>query len=495
MMHLWVIDQLVQQGISSFCIAPGSRSAPLALAAADHPQAKTYVHFDERALGFFALGLSQGSRKPVAVIATSGTAVGNFLPSIMEAFHSHTPLILLSADRPFELRDCGANQATDQTKIFSSFVHFQTEIDGSAPENAVRAKVAHGLMFSGPVHFNCPFREPLSTKEKVSFGKPFLLSRPQLVAPPQKIPFKRGLILVGRVDDVRPVLKLAERLAWPVFADVLSQARLFPTKEQIRHLDIEPEFVLHVGERLTEKKTLTLACPWMHVSPYPGLQDPAQRVQMRVQSDVEPFCESFEAGTDTEWLPLWQERDRARQLREAVHFQTGFTEAHAMRAIEPEGAAVFLGTSMPIRLGDRFLFPKECRGFFSNRGLSGIDGTIATAAGLSEGLQCKVIAFIGDQACLHDLNSFSLLEKYPVQLIVSNNFGGGIFSHLPYSSSPHFESIFAAAHSWHFDGVAQMFGLSYQRWDGKSPLEATVSELVTCRKENAILWSSSSTAS
>lgn len=481
MKHLWIIDQLINQGVSAFCIAPGSRNAPLSIAAADHPKAKTYVHFDERGLGFFALGLAQGSKKPVAVIVTSGTAVGNLLPSIMEAYHSHTPLIILTADRPFELLDCGANQATDQIKIFSSFVHFQAQFDFGCPEAAIRSKVAHGCTFQGPVHFNCPFREPMAQGKKVALGTSIALHRPSLSADPQTVDVQKGLILIGKVDNPLPILDLAKRLAWPVFADILSGARLTPTAEQIRHLDIEPEFVLHFGTRLTDKQTLSLNCPWMHVSPHLELQDPAQRVVTRVQSDIKPFCSTFQAGTDPLWLPVWQQIDQEKKRRELKELAP-LTEAHTLYHLDPNGAAVFLGASMPIRLADCFLFPKNCRGFFSNRGLSGIDGNIATAAGLAEGLQCPVIAFIGDQACLHDLNSFALLQTYPVQLIVSNNFGGGIFSHLPYHTSPHFERLFAAAHSWQFEGIAQMFNLSYEKWDGQKPLSATVSEFITSRK-------------
>lgn len=469
MMHLWIIDQLINQGVTAFCIAPGSRSAPLALAAADHPQARTYVHFDERGLGFFALGLAQGAKKPVALIVTSGTAVGNLLPAVMEAHHSHTPLILLTADRPSELLDCGANQATDQVKIFSSFVRFQTTLDLTTPEKAVRTKIAHSCTFSGPVHLNCPFREPFSTTPKTAFGAPLSTHKPQLVAPPQTTTAKRGLILIGKVPEVAPILRLAERLAWPVFADILSQARLTPTPEQIRHLDLKPDLVLHFGERLTEKKVLQLDCPWMHVSPHPELQDPAGRVTTRFQSDIEPFCETFQASTEPGWLAQWLHR----KSEPAV-----CPEAQAIQRLDPQGAAVFLGASMPIRLADRFLFPQNCYGFFSNRGLSGIDGNIATAAGLAEGLKRPVIAFLGDQTCLHDLNSFALLKHYPVQLIISNNFGGRIFSHLTYKDSPHYERLFANEHTLHFEGAAQMFGLSYTRWDGRTPLTAAVSELI-----------------
>ena len=124
-----MIDQFIRQGIDRFCIAPGSRNTPLVIAAAEHPQAKTIVHYDERGLGFYALGYAKGAKKPAAIITTSGTAAGNLLPSVMEAHHSSIPMLLLTTDRPAELRDCGANQTTDQAKMFSHFVRWQADLN------------------------------------------------------------------------------------------------------------------------------------------------------------------------------------------------------------------------------------------------------------------------------------------------------------------------------------------------------------------------------
>ena len=162
-----LIDQLIQQGVVDFCIAPGSRSTPLALAAARHPKARLKIHFDERGLGFYALGVSLAEQIPAAIIVTSGTAVGNLLPAVMEAFHSHVPLILLTADRPPELRDVGALQATDQIKIFQNFTLWQTDLPTpceSLNDDFIRSQAAYAVfqaMRMGPVHLNCQFREPL----------------------------------------------------------------------------------------------------------------------------------------------------------------------------------------------------------------------------------------------------------------------------------------------------------------------------------------------
>lgn len=508
----WIIDQLVLQGVSHFCIAPGSRSTPLVLAAADHPDAQTHVHFDERGLAFFALGLSQGLRVPAALISTSGTAAGNLLPAVMEAHQTQTPLILLTADRPHELRDCGANQTTDQIKLFQPFVRWQCDLPSALSESYFRSAVAQALFHAtqnppGPVHLNCPLREPFSL-QKTSFSRgksiPLHLSSCTPATLPSYRSSARGVLLVGRLphpDDIHPILSLAKRLQWPVCADILSNARCTPTPEQIRHYDwifkrgcpLKPDLILHFGERLTSKKSLDWIrqdCPYVHVGPYPHLLDPARRLTARIQSDAAPFCFSFEASTDPDWLPSWKTLDEELNTLVSSHFASApQTEASAHRALSkllPPHTSVFLGNGMPIRDADHFLFPERARGFFSNRGLSGIDGNIATAAGLAQ--STPLLALIGDQACLHDLNSLPLLNStpHPLILIASNNFGSGIFHHLPIATSPHFERYFAAPHNWTFEKAAEMFGIPYHATDSLAsiPSQTCLIELFTDRAQN-----------
>ncbi|HLI93963.1 MAG TPA: 2-succinyl-5-enolpyruvyl-6-hydroxy-3-cyclohexene-1-carboxylic-acid synthase [Puia sp.] len=518
----WIIDQLVQQGVRHFCVAPGSRNTPLVLAAAEHPKIKVHVHYDERGLGFFALGIGKAGRGPAALIATSGTAVGNLLPSVMEAHHTCTPLILLTADRPAELRDCSANQASDQIKIFQPFVRWQVDVPPSLNESYFRSIAAQGYFYArqnppGPVQINCQYREPFSIPSSTPFplqqGKKIVMEFPKLVGKPVGSKHSKGIILVGRLpdpNDIHSILDLAKRIQWPVFADILSNARLFPTYEQIQSFDwilkkgcdLKPEQILHFGDRLTSKKLLEwlkeVKADMTHVSPYPFLQDPARILTGRVQADIPGFCTHFQAPSDPHWLAGWQNLDSEISSLAESRFadSSPFTEAHAMRALAraiPSDFSIFLGNGMPIRDADHFLYPKKLKGFFCNRGLSGIDGNIATAAGIAEGLQAPVAAFIGDQATLHDLNSLPLLKKYPVFLIASNNFGSGIFHHLPIAKSPHFETYWAASHNWHFEMAAKMFDIPYMRLDS-DPEEAlgavfqtrssSLTEMITDRTEN-----------
>lgn len=518
-----LIDQLIQQGAVDFCIAPGSRSTPLALAAARHPKACLTVHFDERGLAFFALGLSKAGKQPAVLIVTSGTAVGNLMPAVMEAYHTHTPLIVLTADRPPELRDCGANQTTDQIKFFQNFTYWQTDLPCPSHEldlAFIRREAAHAVWSArqGPVHLNCPFREPLFTKDLPHLtGAPQKLFSPAITLSPQAKQYleeklscaHRGLILIGGMpfgSDLSSLFELSRHLSWPLFADLLSNARTDASAPSIRHFDFlirtkklpRPDFILHFGGRFTSKALFewvkTLAIPVVHVSAQEERMDPMHCCPHRIGSDPGECAKALQFGVSTErdWLETWQEMDReiGQRIKDYLKEDHPFTEIDLMRQIGrelPDDWAIFLGNSMPIRDAEHFLFPNRPRAFFANRGLSGIDGQIATAAGISMKLNCPMIAILGDQSSLHDLNSCALLKqlKQPFILLISNNFGGGIFSHLPVAEEEsHFERLFGMGHTMRFSPLAQLFDLPYKAelcFDSKEP---RISEILTSRKEN-----------
>lgn len=435
------ISQLIAQGVEHFCIAPGSRSTPLVLSAIAN-QGTIHVHYDERGLGFFALGIAKATRKPVALIVTSGTAVGNLLPSVMEAHHANIPLILLTADRPPELRDCGANQTTDQVKIFQPFIRWQSELSEIGASSLAAQSYFEAMKNPpGPVHINCPFREPFSLSPIPTSARPLHLSFPKLIADPFYLPYSKGLIVAGPVDDIAPILDLGARLHWPIAADILSNARLTPTDEQISPQPLEPEVVLHFGGRTTHDWLKNISAPIYHISPYPQLQDPDRRLAGRIQSDIGDFCKKFQAPSGPNWR--WEKKNWA------------FSD------FIPEDYGIFLGNSTTIRDADRYLFPRKAKGFFANRGLSGIDGNIATIAGLAQTM--PIFALIGDQTALHDLNSLPLIKKtkYPVILAIYNNFGGGIFDRLPIAASPYHNTYWRASHSYRFEQIAHQFDIPY----------------------------------
>ena len=482
-----LIDQLILQGVEHFCIAPGSRSTPLALAVARHPKAKLTVHFDERSLGFYAVGRCMATQKPVVLIVTSGTAVGNLLPSVMEAHHSHLPLILLTADRPHELRDCGARQTTDQIRIFDNFVRWQTDLPTPGVGSSaafIRSEIAHAVFMSqtGPVHLNCPLREPLyeppipyETGQKIQhFRETPPFDGTQLLKDKHK-----GAILIGRMpfgSDLTNIFALAEQLQWPVLADLYSQARCFG--KGIRHVDYllrlkkapRPEFLLHFGEGFVANaiNDWMKDIPRVHVNNQLDRFDPFHSHPTRVIADpTKFFCDA--APKPSDWLALWEQLDAEleERIEEIFSQEHPFTEADLSRAIAqklPESTALFFGISMPGRDAEHFCFPQKAKGFLANRGASGIDGQIATAAGVAMALQKPIVALLGDQSCLYDLSSLAFLKKIktPFLLLISNNFGGGVFSNLPMHQDEHFELLWGVPHTTRFESAAKMFELPYR---------------------------------
>jgi 2-succinyl-5-enolpyruvyl-6-hydroxy-3-cyclohexene-1-carboxylate synthase len=490
-----LIEELIAQNVRDFFLAPGSRSTPLAIALSRHPEVGIHRHFDERGLGFCAAGFGLGKERPGAIVVTSGTAVGNLMPAIMEACHASIPLIILTADRPQELREVSANQTTDQLKIFQNFVRWQCEIDPSMPLASIRSKAAQAVFRSqhphpGPVHINCPFREPLYN-DQLSLNDrhtPVAIQAQQSFAcPPRHLP-SRGIILIGRLpkrSDLQAALASASKLQWPIFADLLSGARLFESEQLIHHYDWSfwkspppTDCIVHFGERLTSKRLMEWlsAHPpknYIHVSPHTHWVDPSSLLTERIFAEVPAAAASFTNTPDPTWLPNWTSRDRLPSI------DGTFTETSAMRTLSQlplDDWAIFVANSMPIREADWFLFPKKCQGFFANRGLSGIDGNIGTIAGLSIGLNAPVLAILGDMTTLHDLNSMVLLNnsRKPVILLVSNNNGCGIFSHLSVAPDAHFETLFGFPHELSFEHAARMFQLPYTYVDTNETLEAAM---------------------
>lgn len=480
-----IIESLVQQGVSHFFIAPGSRCTPLVLAAAHHPNTQTYNHFDERGLGFFALGWIQSQKKPAAIIVTSGTAVGNLLPAIMEAHQSHLPLIILTADRPPELRASGANQTTNQPHVFEPWTRFNTDLlcEGSAFAHELHSLCSHAVFKSkeGPVHLNLMFRGPF-TDDAISFPElnpiPHDLAQTSFdedISLPEK-----GVILIGRTcEDLSTIYSLSERLGWPILADLLSQNRANPHPNCIRFYEEfftdEIDFVLQFGDRFISKKLLQ----WLEkkrpehilVLEHEKHHDPSHTVTRRVTASFDAFCNAFSSLPTrvNDWLSSFLKQDQVYfEEIESLFEKENATEPYFFWSLAQnpvmENALLFIGNSMPIRNADHFFHPpKKLQMIFANRGVSGIDGNIATLAGIATENNASVIGIIGDQAALHDLNSLALLQKCPnCTLIIINNQGGAIFSYLPIFSSKHFEEYFFNPHAFDFSSISQQFHLPYR---------------------------------
>ena len=528
--HSWamtIVDQLIKQGVTYFCYAPGSRSTPLALALAENESAEKFIHFDERGLAFHALGHAKATKKPVAIIVTSGTAVGNLMPAVMEASFANIPLLLLTCDRPMELRDVMANQTADQMKFFGEYVRtcFEFLCPEIGMENYLATTIAQAVLTScyplpGPVHLNCPFREPFFDEKK---GKVFDVATPKLSLPKLSLSeemakkwaqdlegIEKGVIVLGGNVGTKSAHFLSKKLGWPIFADIASSNREKGNERGIpyyHHIlktlpDLDVDAVLYFGDACVSKVLLQ----WIsrqkkviHVSPYHKRWDPLHAVTHRVISNLEEFCEkvSFYAQKrGNGWFEHWENLgEKASPVIETSQL----TEPAIIKMLEKSvtpATAVFFGNSMPIRDAEMFFFPSQgCGPIFANRGLSGIDGNIATIAGIAQNY--PLIAILGDQTFLHDLNSLGQLHKtsYPVKLIVINNGGGGIFSFLPIQSRKEvLDTYFAAAHEMTFEKAAEFFDIPYQLILTDRELEKAFStigpsliEVRTIREENRAL--------
>jgi 2-succinyl-5-enolpyruvyl-6-hydroxy-3-cyclohexene-1-carboxylate synthase len=521
---LWaelLVEELVRQGVTHFCVAPGSRSTPLALAVGAHRRARSTVHFDERALAFFALGTARATGRPAAVITTSGTAAANLLPAVAEASRDGVPLLVLTADRPPELRDANANQTIDQVKLFGGFVRWFVDMpcpDVQVPPAYVLTTAGQAVLASvqprpGPVHLNCMFREPLAPVpdgvDLKAYAKPlarWMAGREPYTAfaPTYAVPTverlkdvarlmdkaRRGLIVVGPLDvPPGPVLALAQKKGWPVLPDVQSGLRFgLHQRHVITHADAiaasdrfcqrhKPDLVLHFGGRPTSKRVAQFVAGCgarQHVVIDHGAEraDAAHRATLRVAGHISyvaavlaSFTKRARAGA---WLGAWTKANALARdiLSDSDKELSEPFAASAVSELTPEDHGLFLGSSMPVRDMDLAASGKaKAHAVAANRGASGIDGTVATAAGFAAGLGQPATVVLGDLALLYDLNALALVRtsKQPVTVVVINNDGGGIFSFLPVAAgrSPDFERFFGTPHGLVFKDAAAMFGLPY----------------------------------
>lgn len=553
-----LIEALVRRRITHFIISPGSRSTPLAIAAAEHEWTTTTVHFDERGAGYFAVGYARGTGRSAALICTSGTAAANYLPAVIEASQDNLPLVILTADRPPEKWDVGTNQTIRQSGIYSHYTRYNLTLpvpDPNVPLTFMIESINHACDQMqkpdnpGPVHLNCPFEKPL---EPMPVARDFTRwlspldhwindtnsrlqnSMADIPEVDSHIPGKiaarlarstHGLLVFGRENDrvhADAYLRLAKTLKWPIVVDIQSPLRsafkdseLLTLNEDILSHTIlreqwQPNVILHFGGSITSQVILNYFASvqpesYIQIHPYSRSLDPSKTVTQHLQTEgwkvartlVDRLAEAEIAASYFD--PDWVKKIKSWEHRYFENLVNELYEAHLARFISqniPVDTTVFLGNSMPIRDFDRFgKLTSGCQ-VYANRGASGIDGNIATLAGLAEGKRRPVVGVIGDLAALHDLNSLHLLKQshFPIVLIIINNHGGGIFSHLPVSQFPTvFETYFEASHTYDFKGAAQQFGVEHQIISGtkdlsKLPeyLSSTSSLIVEIQTERSI---------
>ncbi len=517
-----LVEECIRHGADAFFLAPGARCAPLTLAIARHPEARIFQHIDERGLAFAALGYARATGRPGVVVCTSGTAVANLAPAVVEAAMDAQPMLLLTADRPPELRECGANQSIPQARAFSPWVSWELDLpcpDRSIPPSYLLTTLAQALARtrSGPVHLNCAFREPLGTMPDRTDAESYLipveawrkgrepycaihgavamLDEVSAVELEELFPEEgRVLVVAGgglSESEALAVNQLAGQRGWPIVSDISSGLHFGPHRTGVvRHVDalvghegfpesLRPGCVLQFGPRFLSKRLLQSleAAPlrvWAVVTPREGRFDPLHRVTHRFSSDIDRFCLQFghgaDAERDTEWKLGWLQADQRVELLYQEHLDSAHTlsepaVARAVSRLTPNLHGLVLGASMPVRDVNQFAARNPNHVHVAcNRGASGIDGTIATAAGFSRGLNRPVSVLLGDLTALHDLNSLAMLAdpRNRVIVVVVNNHGGGIFHFLPMAErSEDFERFFATPHEWRFQHAARQFGLPY----------------------------------
>ncbi len=485
-------ETLAVAGVRDVVICPGSRSTPLALALRAHPHLRCWVHLDERAGAFFALGAAKASRRPVAVLATSGTAVVNFGPAVTEARYGRVPLVLLTADRPPELQGRGAPQTIDQVELFGRHAKWYAEIavpEATAASTAqvhevVALAVAQAVAApAGPVQVNLPLREPLLPDGSLlaapaDLAAPAAAARPtprstdvELVAAAIR-GAQRGLIVCGPQDvpGFPPaVTRLAAVAGLPLLADGLSNLRQGPHDRShlIVHHDAllrsatvrdwpAPDLVLRFGAGPTSKALGqlldSLSAPQFLIDDGGGWQRPPEPVLLtadpvvfaeQLAAELLPAEERPPADAASAWLDRWQAAAAAAAAALEA-WRADRTEPfegapfEVIAAALPAAAILFVGNSMPVRDLDSFLPSSvgELR-VLGNRGANGIDGLISTALGSAAAQERPVVAVVGDVSFLHDLNALVAARRLGISatIVLVNNDGGGIFSFLPQASA------------------------------------------------------------
>ncbi len=488
-----IVEELLGQGVREAVLAPGSRSAPLAyeLFEADRiGLLRLHVRIDERGAGFLALGLAKASGAPVAALTTSGTAAANLHPAVLEAWHSHVPLVVVTASRPRLLVHTGSNQTADQRGLYGRHVRAEASLaDRPSDPYGWRFEVARLLVAAtgarsrapGPVHLDVELAEPLVPTESATVSLPDLTIEPGPTAvAATELPAGPNTVIVA--GDLPPwagvmVAEQAAAAAVPLLAEPSSNARrgaaAVGTYRVLLGSDLarEIERVVVVGRpTLSRPVTRLLSSDDLEivvVSPHADWVDPGRRAT-RVVSAV-----SLTPGSG-EWLQRWRAADgtAARSLQRLVDAQPGLTGpalAAAVWAALNENDTFVIGSSNPIRDADLAPISASPPATYANRGLSGIDGTVSTAFGVALAVERPTHALLGDLTALHDLTGLFAGPDEPradLRLIVANDDGGSIFATLEHGDLARrrsFERVFATPQRADFAALAAGAGVAYRR--------------------------------
>jgi 2-succinyl-5-enolpyruvyl-6-hydroxy-3-cyclohexene-1-carboxylate synthase len=520
-----IVDGWISQGVRHAMIAPGSRSTPLALAIVARTEIHVEVFHDERSAAFAALGVGLATGQPAVLLCTSGTAAAHFHAAVIESSLSHVPLLVVTADRPPELKDVGAPQTIDQTKLYGGAVRWfhdpgvaDIAASGSWHSLARQSYASTVGVNSGPVHLNLPFREPLAGKAiELSSDQPIRaqilgsigLSDSEIQQAVALLENRKGIIIAGRgCGDASAISELAVSLGWPVLAD--SRSGCQGISESVVHFDslircqafVEkhvPEVVLRIGESPSSKvlnQYVTKSRAFqVHVSAFENTFDADSQVSMHISCDPTTFCRGIsrliKAASDPNHLSQWVSADQkaraiiAKEFASSKNALSAPQVAFVSRASLSTGDNLFVSSSMPVR--DLEWFGGDCSllHVFSNRGANGIDGVIASAIGVAIATRQKTLVLLGDVAFLHDSSSLTALADRDVDLkiVVTDNDGGGIFHYLPQAeivSEQVFEKLFGTPHQTDLVRLAQAHRLATFDCDSVEQLQKSLSTAGSC---------------
>lgn len=493
-----LVEALVTAGVRDVVLAPGSRSAPLAyeLFEADRIGLVTlHVRIDERSAGFLAVGLARGSGLPVPIVTTSGTAVANLHPAVLEAYHSHLPLVLLTADRPRSMTHTGANQTTDQEHLFGRHVRAFAaltdaggEVVGWRFEAARLLAAATGVRsrLPGPVHLNVAFSEPLVPTEvgAVPAAREVQITPAGAAEPLELAAGPQTVVVAGDLSPAagRAAAELAAAAGVPLLAEPSSNARRGPSAISTYRLLLasglaeEVERVVLLGRptlsrpvsRLLARTDIELVV----ISPYADWPDPGRVVT--VVADAVRFGPDQHPAAAQEWLTAWQQADAEARtqldaLLAAQPYLSGPALATALWAALGEEDALVVGSSNPVRDLDLAPISAAAPQVYANRGLAGIDGLVSTAVGVALTRDRPTHALLGDLTLLHDVGGLLIGPREPrpdLRLVVANDDGGSIFATLEQGQPAHlgaFERVFATPHGADLAALAAVHRTAFRR--------------------------------
>lgn len=482
-----IVRQILEAGIADVVISPGSRNAPLTIAfyeASARKLINLHTRIDERTAAFFALGITKATGKPVPIVCTSGTAVANYHPAVLEASHSNLPLLIITADRPAEMRKTGANQTTEQARIFGKAVRYFADVSGAAyplelPLNSLK---------TGPVHLNIQFAEPLNSDDGSDWLGAVKIKEPKDFNRKSAGTFytksTRGVLVVGHDRggfSVADVAEFSHLLGWPLIAEdplsfptALSHASLFLTSQTISD-DVAPDTVVVIGRTTLSRsvnRTISMARKTIVIDPRILTVDGDRAADQKFTAlpDIEA------PAIDEEYLARWNKY--SIRTAKKVSDLSLWSEALVAREIGagiPSGTSLYISSSRPIRDIEGFAVARGGVETFANRGLAGIDGNISTALGIASHRQ-STVAVLGDLSFLHDITGLIHHEPINLKIFVVDNNGGGIFSTLSHRGVEGFEEIFGTPHNLDLLKIAAAFGLTTSIVENQSQLQSELAK-------------------